>query len=160
MLNNKKRTFELLDELICGGDRIIVEVAGKDLEQANWFASIAVNHLNTLDEDAEYIYYHDCLHSNILTYWYEIEDGCGEYLDFMLIQEWSTCTKPYYSLRIWVYGDDIDEDNLVRYHKIYRRSGNDGKWQPGPMHESYTQQGRGKCATCPRYHLCAIELED
>lgn len=158
MLENRKETFRLLDELIGGGDRIIVEVSGKDLEQVNWLANIAINHLNSLEEDAEYVYYNEGLVSNIFSYAYEIEDGCGEYLGFLLHREFQTCTKPYYSLNIYIYGDDIDEDNMTTYHKIYRRNGQDGKWQEGPMNDSYTQQGRGKCATCPRRRLCGGEF--
>ena len=82
MLKNRKETFRLLDALIGGGDRIIVEVAGKDLEQANWLANIAVNHLNSLEEDAEYIRYNEGLRSNGFSYSYDLEDG--GFLHFML----------------------------------------------------------------------------
>lgn len=154
MLKNRKETFRLLDELIGGGDRIIVEVTGKDLEQVNWLANIAVNHLNSLEEDAEYIEYSEGLQSNLFSYEYELEDGCGEYLDFMLFNEWDTCTKPYYSMCIRTYGDEIDEDNMVTYHKIYRRNGKDGKWKEWYTY-NLTQTGSAeKCAKCPRREIC------
>lgn len=152
MLKNRKETFRLLDELIGGGDRIIVEVQGKDLEQVNWLANIAVNHLNSLEEDAEYIRYNEGLRSNGFSYSYDLEDE--GFLHFMLYNEWDVCTKPYYSIHIDVMYQDINEDDMVIYHKIYRRNGKDGKWQEGDTF-SFTQQGNAsKCSKCSRRGIC------
>jgi hypothetical protein len=97
-------------------------------------------------------------------YSYELEDELDSYLNFSLSLETQVCTKPYYSLHIFIEDDVTQEEDMLYYHIILRKNGNDGRWQPKPMDHSYLESGRGKCATCPRLALCTylaqLEEED
>ena len=156
MLENRKETFRLLDELIGGGEDVIVEITGKDMEQVNWLANIAVNHLNSLEDDAEYVRYSEGLNSNVFSYAYDLDDE--GFLYFRLDNAWDVCIEPYYSIEIDVSYQDVNEDDMITYHKIYKRNGKDGDWQEGDTFD-LTQTGSAeKCAKCPRRRLCGGEF--
>lgn len=163
MLTNRKETFELLEELFGeGGDRIIIELTANTREQMNWIAGVALTHLNDLEDDRQYVEYCEGLHRNVFMYSYELEDDPDSLLSFSLMLEKQVCTKPYYNLYIGIEDETTPEENVLHYHVILRKNGNDGRWQPKEMDYSYLESGRGKCATCPRLAIClyTAQLEE
>lgn len=131
-LENKKRTFRLLEEIIgkCG-DRIIITVSMPKSMTLQAMAS-AYWVLNNLEHVRNYTRYSEIM--------------CGTYIDFDLDDTFMVCvslkdtvdTEPYYHVSIEAFGGiRPDDDEIVDMHRIHRKNGYTGKWVDGPIKSHY-----------------------
>ena len=131
MLNSKKETFRLLEDIFGKGEnKVEISISGEE-RHLNFMANLALDVLDHLDEYRKYVYYNDGLHSNLLSMELKINEDpdSDEYVHFMLFLDEHIGIKPYYLIQAFMFGNDTDEDKFLDYCKTYRKNRKDSEWQ-------------------------------